>query len=268
MPEAQWTDALLSGMPPAPPYFKRMKQVNAAGPAVLTSAKVAPRRVTATELKANLNEWIVLDARAKEAFAAAHVPGSISIANSPNLPTWAGWVVPYDRPIVIIAANASDASEVVTHLLRVGFDQIEGVLEGGIDEWVAAGFEATSVPTISVQRFHDLLAARGKRPPIHPGCPYRRRVEQRPHRGRNAHSARLVTERTRRVPKDRQVAITCGTGFRSTIASSLLLRNGYRNILNIVGGMTAWNAAKLPIVRSVIFSFAVPRERFMRTKRP
>jgi hydroxyacylglutathione hydrolase len=249
MPEGEWTSNLLDGMPPAPPYFRRMKAVNAAGPAVLASAKPGQRRVSASEVQQHLSDWIVLDARPKESFAAAHIPGSLSIALAPNLPTWAGWILPYDRPIVILAATPYDAGEVNTHLLRVGFDHIEGVLEGGIDEWLACGFDVAHLATMSVQE----LAAALAKPPAERPFVLDVRTDGEWDGGHITGATHVqlgaLPNEFAKVPKDRPVAVTCGTGYRSTIASSILQRNGYREITNIVGGMGAWTAAKLPTVK-------------------
>jgi hydroxyacylglutathione hydrolase len=243
MPESEWTDALMKGMPPAPPYFKRMKQVNSAGPVVLADAKTGQRRITAKDLRAKLNEWIVLDARPKEAFASAHIPGSIGIALSPQLPTWAGWVLPADKSIVILAANSSDATEVITHLLRVGFDRIEGVFEEGIDGWVSCGFEVSCLPTISVQTLAEQLNRPANDRPFVLDVRTDGEWKSGHIDGATHVQVGALPNELSKVPKERPVAVLCGSGYRSTIAASLLMRAGYRNIINVLGGMTAWNSA-------------------------
>ena len=75
---------------------------------------------------------LVIDMRSKEAFAAAHIP-SINIPLGPNLPTWAGWVLPYDKRLLIVPSQAADVAIVATHLIRVGLDQIGGYMEVGLD---------------------------------------------------------------------------------------------------------------------------------------
>ena len=98
-PSRSGSTTLLKGMPLAPPYFRRMKKVNAEGPKVLGPELPGQKRFTAKEVHERLCEHcLVVDVRPKEAFAAAHVPGSINIPLGQNLPTWAGWVLPYDKP--------------------------------------------------------------------------------------------------------------------------------------------------------------------------
>lgn len=248
MPESQWTETLLRGMPPAPPYFKRMKQVNAKGATVLAEKMPGQKRISAKELHDRLakQDLLVLDTRSKESFAAAHIPGSISIPLAPNLPSWAGWLLPYDKSIVLVVSQPSEADEVVTHLIRVGFDRIEGWMEDGIDGWEAHGFALGSIPTMSV---HDLAEALKK-----PDAPFVLDVRtdgewSAGHIDGAKHvQVGLLPDRIREVPKDRPVAVMCGSGYRSSIASSLLKRQGYDRIANIMGGMGAWKAAKLPTV--------------------
>jgi hydroxyacylglutathione hydrolase len=245
MPENKWTETLLRGMPPAPPYFKRMKQVNAKGATVLAGAAPGQKRFTARELaeRVKKGDVIVLDTRPKEAFCAAHIPNSISIPVAPNLPTWAGWVVPYDKPIVLVVAQSSDVVEVVTHLIRVGFDRIEGWLEDGIDGWENQGFDLASIPTMSVR---DLADRVGK-----PDAPFVLDVRTDGEwagghiDGATHIQVGLLPDRIKDVPKDRPVAVICGSGYRSTIAISLLKRAGYDNLTNVMGGMGAWKAAQL-----------------------
>ncbi len=243
MPEPQWTAALLKGMPPAPPYFKRMKQVNAKGATVLADAQPGQKRIPSRELRDRLarEDLIVLDTRPKEAFAAAHVPGSISIPLGPNLPGWAGWVLPYDKPIVLVSSNASEASEAVTHLLRVGFDRVEGFLEDGIDGWQAQGFTLGSIPTMSV---HE-LANRIKQPNAPLVLDVRTDGEWSSGHVEGAKHVQLglLPDQLNEVPKERPLAVICGSGYRSSVAASLLKRGGYDNVTNVMGGMGAWKAA-------------------------
>ena len=248
MSEGEWTESLLRGMPPAPPYFKRMKQVNAKGATILAEPMPGQKRIAARELHDRLSresELIVLDTRPKEAFAAAHVPGSISIPLAPNLPTWAGWIVPYDKPIVLVSSDADEAREAATHLLRVGFDRIDGLVEDGIDGWQAQGFALGSVPTMSVHELFDRLK--------HPHPPFVLDIRtdgewQAGHiEGAKHVQLGLLPSRMSEVPKDRPVAVMCGSGYRASIASSILTRAGYGNLTNVMGGMGAWKAASLPM---------------------
>jgi hydroxyacylglutathione hydrolase len=210
---------------------------------VLADAKPAQRRITAKDLRAKLNEWIVLDARPKEAFASGAHPRLDRHRALAALPTWAGWVLPADKSIVILAANSSDATEVITHLLRVGFDRIEGVFEEGIDGWVSCGFEVSCLPTISVQTLAEQLNRPANDRPFVLDVRTDGEWKSGHIDGATHVQVGALPNELSKVPKERPVAVLCGSGYRSTIAASLLMRAGYRNIINVLGGMTAWNSA-------------------------
>ncbi|WP_428940723.1 MBL fold metallo-hydrolase [Fontivita pretiosa] len=248
-PEPQWTSALLNEMPPAPPYFKRMKQINARGPTILGAQLPGQKRLSANQVhQRQCDDCIVLDVRSKEAFAAAHVPGSINIPLDPNLPSWAGWVLPYDRPLVIVPPSAADMPGIVTHLIRIGLDRIEGFLEGGIEGWENAGYPVSRLETISVQDLHEALNDKVQPPFV---LDVRGDSEWAGGHIQGAHHihAGLLKDRLNEVPKDRPVVVICGTGYRGSIAASVLKSSGYERVANVPGGMTAWHAAGLPATK-------------------
>jgi hydroxyacylglutathione hydrolase len=185
--------------------------------------------------------------RSKESFAAAHIPSSINIPFSPNLPTWAGWVLPYDRPTLIVTDSAAHVPEVVTHLLRVGFDDVQGYLQGGIDTWETSGYPLDTLSTWSVFRLAERLkSGAGKLTVIDV------RTEKEWNSGHidgaiHIHGGKLQ-ERFADVPRDKPVAVICGSGYRGSIAASFLKREGYEDVANVVGGMSAWKASGLPSV--------------------
>ena len=250
MPEKQWTETLLKGMPLAPPYFRTMKKVNAEGPTLLGHNLPGQRRFTAKEIHERLCEHcMVVDVRPKEAFAAAHVPGSINIPLGPNLATWAGWVLPYNKKLVIVPSSPSEVSQVVTHLIRVGLDDVQGYMEDGIDAWQNNGFAISNLETLSVQQLDARLKESAERRPF--VLDVRTEGEWDGGHIDDAHHIHggVLKEFYEEVPKNRPVAVICGTGYRGSIAASFLKSQGYENIANVLGGMTAWKAAGLPTTR-------------------
>lgn len=246
-PEAEWTAALLKGMPLAPPYFRRMKKVNVEGPHVLGHDLPGQKRLSAKEIHERLcSDCLVLDVRPKEAFAAAHIPNAINIPLGPNLPTWAGWVLPYDKHLVIVASSPAAVPEVVTHLIRVGLDQVEGYMEDGMDAWEDHGFPLAKLHTLSVQE----LDAKLRHPqPEHPFVlDVRADGEWDAGHIDGAHHIHggLLQERFNEIPKEGPVIVICGSGYRGSIAASFLQREGYGDVSNVLGGMSAWKAAGMP----------------------
>lgn len=244
-PEPQWVEELLQEMPLSPPYFKRMKQVNRDGPTIIGPELPGQQRWNARRVYRQVcEECVILDVRSKESFASAHLPGAINIPFGSNLPTWAGWVLPYDRPMLLVTDDPSQVAEVATHLIRVGFDDLRGYLEGGIDAWETSGYPLEMLDTLSV---HDLARRLEQRDAMTV-------LDVRTDREWNAGHIEGAThihggtlqERFDEVPRDRPVAVVCGSGYRASIASSFLAREGYEQVANVMGGMTAWKAAELP----------------------
>jgi hydroxyacylglutathione hydrolase len=244
-PEEQWVRSLLDGMPVAPPYFRRMKKVNAEGPRLIGLDLPGRTRYRAEEVYDRVCEHcLIVDVRPKEAFAASHIPGAINIPLGAVMPTWAGWVLPYDHPTLIVLDDAADMPQVVTHLLRVGFDDIRGYLEDGMERWQTAGFDTARLQTMSV---HD-LAKRLKEKDAPFVLDVRSEREFDTSHIADAHHIHggLLQERISEVPRDREVAVVCGSGYRASIASSFLKRRGYERVINVLGGMSGYTAAGYP----------------------
>ena len=245
-PESQWVHDLMSNMPLAPPYFARMKRVNREGPRIIGPVLPGQRRWSPQEVyQRTCDECLILDIRSKEAFASAHIPNAINIPSGQNLPTWAGWVLPYDRPTLLITDHPDEIPEAITHLLRVGFDDLQGYLQGGMDAWQTAGLPLDKLETLSVQELQKKL----KQNP-HSQTVLDVRTEQEWNQGHidqaiHIHGGKLQ-ESLDRIPRDRPVSVICGSGYRGSIAASFLKRNGFEEVSNVAGGMSAWNAMQFP----------------------
>jgi hydroxyacylglutathione hydrolase len=241
-PLERWVADLMTDMPAAPPYFRRMKQVNKEGPKVLGLDWPGQKAVSSSEMS---DEWLILDVRPQDAFATGHIEGSINIPLSPSLPTWAGTVLPYHRPILLVLDNPRQLAEVSRHLIRVGFDDIHGYLADGVDGWKAKGHALTKLPTFSVQQLAERLTRDRQRFTV---VDVRTDKEWKGgHIGgaMHVHGGHLL-DRFGQVPRDRPVAVVCASGYRSSVAASFLKRQGYQDVANVSGGMTAWQAAGLP----------------------
>lgn len=242
--ESAWIDRLLDGMPVAPPYFGRMKKVNATGPTLIGLDRPGQKRFSAREVKERFCEnCLIVDVRTKEAFAGGHIPGAINIPLGAVLPTWAGWVLPYDHPTLIVLDDPSNMDAVVTHLIRVGFDDIRGYLEDGIGAWENAGYEIARLETISVQELASRLREANSGTPFVLDVRTEREWKSGHVPGAHHIHGGLLRDRVQEVPRDRPVTVICGSGYRASIAASFLKREGYTEVSNVLGGMSAWNNA-------------------------
>lgn len=147
--EDAFVKQLLAGLSTYPPYFLRLRDVNRAGPLLFGPAEPVLPRVAVDDLRRLQRAGaVVVDARPVDAYARAHVPGSISIALRPQFATWLGWIVPADTPIVVVVDADQDRAELVRHARNVGYDEVLGELNGGIDAWTAAGQPVESTALI------------------------------------------------------------------------------------------------------------------------
>jgi hydroxyacylglutathione hydrolase len=247
--EKQFVECILSNVPEFPDYYRRIKKINSEGPTVLRylpgDMALSPDEF---RIKRDSLNAIVIDLRRPEAFGGAHIPTSFNIGAGPNLSMWAAWVVPYDRPILLAGDSETKIEEARRSLVRVGFDQIEGFLKGGMPVWIEAGFEQAHIPQISVRELANKLAARSQVTVLDVRSPKEWRAG---HVSGAIHIAGgELTKHVNEIPHDSEVSLICGTGYRSSVAASILKRAGHNHLVNVVGGMTAWNAQGLPAVQS------------------
>jgi len=236
---------LTSNLPARPEYFLKDAEINRTGAAALSDLPPL-RAITAAELKAMLSDGeIALDVRPNDEFAAGHVPGSVNIALGGQFASWAGTVLGLSAHPVLIAASDEQLEEARLRLTRVGIEALDGYLAGGVAAWKQAGLP---VATIS-QMTPSELAARLKSGEVQV-LDVRREPEWDAGHIEDANWWPLDNFRVSPPEMDHEAAIAvhCKGGYRSMIASSLLQRAGFKNVINVVGGFDAWQRAKLPTV--------------------
>ena len=249
--EDAFVGAVLSGLPPAPSYYPRLKQLNAAGPPVLESVPyVPPLDAVRFQQRMTTGPTIVVDARQTDAFAAAHVPGALNLPLQGPFPIWAGWMLSPDQPVLLVLSAPEDLDRVVRHLIRVGIDSIAGYLRRGMNEWAEAGLPLEQTPHVSV---HELKARIDRRSDDLQLLDVRRDDEWE---GGHIPGARHVyaphvAENITSFDPDKPIATYCGTGYRASIAASVLQRHGFRDVSTVAGSMAAWRHAGFPVENAI-----------------
>jgi hydroxyacylglutathione hydrolase len=230
--------------PYTPPYFKQMETYNLNGAPVLHRLPDL-KPLSLSEVN-NLKKsgCQIIDIRAPTSFGAGHIPGSISIWRE-GLPAFMGWFLDYQRPIVIVDDFNLDLDPVVRHFVRLGYDNVAGVLSGGFPAWTKAAQEIRIVPTCSVQQLRDVLAKE------HPFILDVRdiknwRVVGHIHGAHHLYIGELPRHLDE-IPKDEHIVIYCDAGYKGSLAASILLNNRYHDLTNVLGGMTAWKKAGFQI---------------------
>lgn len=247
--EDEFISTVLSGMPLAPTYYPELKRVNKEGaPPIetLTSGAALSPQVVAARARSGA---LVIDGRGQEAFGEGHIPGSVALGLGPNFLTWAGWLAPYDLPLILVLDDPAQYPDAVRELRRIGLDGVDGFLDGGITAWKAAGLPVEPLAQITVEGLHARLEEDADPPLV---LDVRREDEWvEGHIDGASHRFAGEIAQGASIPFDpgQEIAIICGTGYRSSVVASLLQPRGYTSLINVTGGMQAWNEAKLPTVR-------------------
>jgi hydroxyacylglutathione hydrolase len=246
----EFVQALLADQPPYPRYFGRMRGVNRDGPSPLGA--IPPPRPLEIERVRELaagDEHLLLDLRSPAEYAVAHVPGSLSIPAGRSFSTWLGWLVPHDRPLVLLLDSVAQWDEAIRQALRIGYDRVEGYLHGGFGRWQQTGGPVEASGRLTVSQLSDLVSREGRdgRGPL--VLDVRQRDEfARGHVPGALHlHAGELPERLDELPRERPIATICATGYRSSVAASLLQQAGFRNVMWVSGGMPAWIGEGLPV---------------------
>lgn len=245
----EFVSKILADVPPLPDYYSRMKRVNSEGPKLLNELPGQEAILTAAfKERVDDGKHVVIDLREQLAFGGGHIPGAFGIGAGQNLSTWASWVVPYDTPILLVAHDAEEIEEATRALIRVGLDEVEGYLDGGIAAWRTAGYR---LETIAQQTPADLYDRLQHGESIHL---LDVRTEDEWNSGHVEGATHLMAgkllDNLDQVPTaNGAIAVMCGSGYRSTVAASVLQRNGFDNLINVTGGMTAWKKADLPLTQ-------------------
>jgi len=226
------------------PNMSYLEKINLEGPPILTFSAVNPRALTVAEVKeAQQKGAQILDIREPESFAGGHIPGSISIWKN-GLPTFALWMLEYNKSIVIIKSTHQDLTKALNFLIRLGFDNVVGYLRG-FRNWYMEGEKFQKTQVWSVHELND-----------HLGDPNLFLLDVR-----TAHSVQEhgqikgsnhiylgnLPEELTKVPQDKKIAVYCDSGFKTFTAISYLLQKGYKDVVGIFGSMKAWLNAGCPL---------------------
>lgn len=228
--EDAFVELLLAGLGSYPPYFLRLREVNRRGPAVHGPATPDLRPLGPADVRRRAEAGaVVVDARPAEAFAAGHVPGSLSIPLRPAFATWLGWLVPGGAPLVFVLDAAQDRADAVRQARKVGYERLDGELAGGMAAWRAAGLPGTRTALVGPDQLggRRVLDVRQEAEVAAGRIPGARHVEL----GRLGAVADLPAG---------GVAVVCGHGERAMTGASVLERRGVPDVAVLAGGMEAW----------------------------
>jgi hydroxyacylglutathione hydrolase len=186
-----------------------------------------------------------LDVRDAAEYATGHLAGSINIGLGGQYATWAGTILDRAKPIVIIAEPGRE-QEAALRLGRIGFDHVKGYLRGGMEALASRPDLVWPTERVTAAGVAEQLA--GEHPPLLLDIRNTREWSARHIDGSVNIPLNHLQERIAEIPRDRCLAVHCAGGYRSSIAASILHQYGITQLIEMVGGLAAWDAAQLPVV--------------------
>jgi hydroxyacylglutathione hydrolase len=238
--EEEFVQRALMNLPSYPVYYPHVRAINTRGPRLLGGLPLL-RPLTPEETQAQLDGGAAaLDVRARRAFADGHIPGAYGIPLDTPLVTWAGWLIPFGTPLILIGEDARAREQAVRQLIRIGYDDLRGYLAGGVEAWARAGLPVESVPAMTARELRERLRSSEALTVLD----VRQKDEwEAGHIPGAVHieNGRLPWDELP-LPHDRPIAVHCAHGDRSAAGVSVLLRRGYGNVRHVEGGITAWEA--------------------------
>lgn len=235
---------LLGDLPAIPPYWRRMRAQNLAGPPALDLWE--PPALVASEFRRHRSAGaVVVDARSAEAFAGGHIPGALSVGLGTSFSTWAGTVLAEGARVLLLLDRPADLWDAAWQLLRVGHGLPEGWLSGGMAAWRASAGDVDRLPQIDVHELRGRVEA-GAVNVVDVRQPAEWSAGHIP--GASFITGAELPARLDDVPNHNPVAFICSTGYRSSVAASLLQPQRPGQVLSVVGGMSAWTTCGYPTV--------------------
>ncbi|KPJ66136.1 MAG: beta-lactamase [Coxiella sp. DG_40] len=240
--KGKFIESLTTNMPPAPDHFSRCSAINGKGPALVRELDPL-RSVKPAEFKkmADSHDSIVLDIRSYETFGGQHIPGAYHVDFGGNFATFAGWILPPGKQILIVSNSLEQSQEAAVWLKRVGLDRAVAYLEGGMFAWATAGLPMEHICQLSIEKLHQLTTKGNEMTLVDVRAP--REFESNHISGAVNIPVADLRNRYKELDRNKLVALMCSTGHRSSLAASILKQHGFEEVYNVAGGMTGYSAA-------------------------
>ena len=243
-----FTDYALSTAPPDPDLLsadeeaERQRPGSAWQPAA-TCAGFLPRFF---QEAIEDDDNVLIDTRMMLAFGGGHIKGALNIGGSPMLSIWAGWLLDPAKPILLVLESDEKLNEIVRLFLRTGYTKFAGYLVGGMKAWDNAGLPLEAVGQMTV---HE-IKARGKKLQL---LDVRAPDEWKGGHIPNARHIFLgeLREQLGELDKTKPTAVYCDSGYRASIATSILKQEGFGCVCNVPGSWQAWKKAGFPVEREI-----------------
>ncbi|TWU15828.1 MBL fold metallo-hydrolase [Allorhodopirellula heiligendammensis] len=235
--------------PPVPWHYPKLKKVNATGPELLDRLPTIPALPPDEFRRVQRESGVVLiDTRSMLAFGGGHVPGAINIGDRPDMSAWVGQLFDLNHRILLIVEDETDIENIGWLIVRTGHANFAGYLCGGMKSWEMAGYPLTHLQQLTV----DELRTRQRDDPTMTILDVRSPEEWADGHvpGATHYFIGEMRDRITGLDKTSAYATYCASGYRASIASSLMKSRGFENVLNVPGSWSAWNARGFEVERS------------------
>jgi hydroxyacylglutathione hydrolase len=239
----RFTDYAIQSAPPVPHYYPLMKRVNAEGPKVIGNLPRVPGLPpNAFKEAIDKKAGVLVDVRTMLGFGGGHISGALNIGGTPILSIWAGWMLDPEKPILLVMENDDDLERIVRLFVRTGFTKFAGYLIGGMKAWDATGFPLERIGQMSV---HELNERKDSLQIVDARSPGEWKKGHVP--GAQHIFVPELAKRMVELDRNKPTAVYCGSGYRASIATSILKPLGFTDVWNVPGSWEAWKKAKLPV---------------------
>jgi hydroxyacylglutathione hydrolase len=188
------------------------------------------------------DDHVLIDTRMMLAFGGGHIKGALNIGGSPMLSLWAGWLLDPIKPILLVLESDEKLNEVVRLFLRTGYTKFAGYLVGGMKAWDNAGLPLEELGQMTV---YEIKRAGKKLQLLDVRAPEEWKGGHMP----NARHIFLgeLREHLGKLDKTKPTAVYCDSGYRASIATSILKQEGFGCVCNVPGSWQAWKKAGFPV---------------------
>lgn len=231
---------LTSGILPPPQYFFEDARINKEGyESIDTVIDRNSKALNSSQVQKLIEKGTtILDTRSADEFEKGFIPGSINIGLNGQFAVWVGTLIQIDQPLILVTSPGKER-ESVLRLARVGYEKVEGFLDGGIASWKGVLDKVKSIKAEQMNDFADAEVLDVRKP-----------GEWNTSHLKDARFVPLadMPANVEALDRNKSYIVHCGGGYRSMTAISLMKREGFDNLINVYGGFTAMMNAGLKVV--------------------
>ena len=241
-------DFVIGDAPPVPWHYPELKKFNAKGPAILDRLPTIPA-IPPQEFRSKTREPGVttVDTRSLLAFGGGHVPGAINIGDRVEISAWLGQMLDLDQQLLLIVDDDADVESIQRLIVRTGHNQFAGYLAGGMKAWEMARLPLETQQQISVHQLRELLDSSHKPTVLDVRSPGEWESGHIP--GAQHYFVADMRDRINGLDKDAPYVTYCASGYRASIAASLMQARGFTDVSNVPGSWSAWEAAGFEVAQ-------------------